>query len=720
MNPEVSKLIAAITALVSTLNESAGIPSNQSPSGGDVRYDKDKERVNASPGLLVRFAEPATGDKVWTGIAKIFAKSFESVKKKKPDYEEEAPTAVPTIIQQTAVAQEKKQEGFFDKLIKWLLPILALVGGIGLSIAALFQGPGPLGNFMNLVGKGLARYGMTFLEKVGNKLVSFSNEILEFLGKFADSGLSFISSGLGGIGKLFGKIAGVVGKTLLKVVKFIPFIGSAVSFYFAYQRFQQGDYVGMGLEIASGILNLIPGFGWIGAIIIDVVNIIRDFSTAKEEKAAGESGVMGKLFTGIGNFFKKNGMTILKSLPAIGSIVYFYEAYQAGFTTPEGIKKTITAFASVLGAGPLIEKAVNLLFSLFDEKEEEGGAGAPAAKGKSFFQIVKEFIVKSMKKLPFFIRKPLEWLGIIETAGEESEESWMSGGMEKAKEVGKDVLNKMSAFGSSVKDWFVSDTVKEFGGAIVDKMSAFGSSVKDWFISGGEKVKELGGAIVDKMSAFGSSIKDWFVSGKAKEFGQGVLDKMSELGSGVKDWLGDKLASAREASKGILSNITSAGRSTLDAAKQALDTVKNNIEKGMEVIKEFLTPVIDEMNAAANQVIEWVKKIFSWINSKVGAFASNIIDLFDFEDSKEPEKIVSDSFIKVKSAVLDAIAFNTNATVDVLREISRKMDNLSMPAPAAPSSPGPTAPTIPASNGGALTGSPRSQLFSPSNYSELI
>ena len=161
MPPEVSKLIAAVTTLVSALNESAGVSTTGSNTAGvDSRVDNKKEKVASAPGLLVRFNEPQLSDKVWSSVAKIFARTFTEATVK-PDFGDE-PTvapAVPSIIQQTAVIQEKTQEGFFSKLMKNLLPILALVVGIGLSIAALFQGPGILGNSMNLVGKLFAKIG---------------------------------------------------------------------------------------------------------------------------------------------------------------------------------------------------------------------------------------------------------------------------------------------------------------------------------------------------------------------------------------------------------------------------------------------------------------------------------------------------------------------------------------------------------------------------------
>ena len=647
MPPEVSKLIAAVTTLVSALNESAGI-SAPSPgsSGVDNRVDERKEKVATAPGLLVRFNEPQISDKSWNTIARIFAKNFIEATKK-PDYGDEPAAAVPSIIQQTAVVQERTQEGFFSKLMKFLLPVLALVGGIGLSIAALFQGPGVLGNTLNLVGKIFATIGQNYITKIGNKLLSLGDNFIKGLSGLAEGGLKLLGIGGGGsLAKMLGGVAAKIGGFLLKAAKFIPFIGSAVSFYFAYKRYQEGDYVGMGLEIASGILNLFGPLGFIASAIIDVINITRDFKTTKEERAAQGTGIFGKMFGGIKEWFKANGMTILKSLPFVGSILYFWEAYNAGFTTPEGIKKTVTAFASILGAGPLVERAVNGLFSLFGEKEEEQpGQETPSPGGKSFFQIAKEFVIKSISKLPYFLRKPLEWLGIIKSAGSESEESWMSQGIDKSKEAGKQVLEKMSEFGSGIKDWFVAT---------------------------------LPGA---------------------KEAGKQVLEKMSEFGSGVKGWFSEKISEGREKSQEIIANITKSGDAIFNAASDVAKNIRDNVEKGIGVLKNTLVSVFNEMEETANKIIDWVKGIFNWIKDKMGTFLSNIINIFDpakQEDKPQEQSQINfskDAVINVKSQSLDIIADNSNKQVRLLETISSKLDNISFPSPS-PSTPGtPAQPT---------------------------
>jgi hypothetical protein len=719
--PEVSKLIAAVTTLVSALNESAGIPTaGASPSGvSDARFDAKKEKVATAPGLLVRFQEPQMNDKVWNKIAQIFSKNLIEASTK-PDYDEESPTVeVPSIIQQTAAVQEKTQEGFFSKLMKFLLPVLALVGGIGLSIAALFQGPGVLGNSMNLVGKLLAKYGQNFIEGIGKRLLSLSDDFLKGIGDFIEGKIKYLSSsidsigkmlsgmatkvvsflpkggqnlidnigkkilsfsdnflkgigdlatgglkligvgGAGSIGKMLGGIAAKIGGVLLKGAKFIPFLGAAVSFYFAYKRFQDGDYLGMALEIASGILNL-TGVGWIGSAIIDVILITRDFTSTKEERAEGGLGVFGKLFGGIKDFFAKHGLTILRNIPFIGSLMHFHDAYNAGFTTVKGMKSTVKALGSVLGAGGLIGSAVDSLFALFEEKEEpEAASKAPT---KSFFQIARDFIKKAINKLPYALRKPLEWLGIIEKADSDIEGSAVPDLAKK-----NPVLDRATAFGSEIKNMFQASLskVKVLGVSILEKTTAFGLEARDMFQASLSKVKVLGISILEKTTAFGLEVENVF------NIGLSILESITSLAKSVKD--------------DITTQVTN---------------IYNSLKDKIEKAKNTFSSIIDKIAEASNTVIGWVKSILSWVNNKILNFSKNLVNVFDFKSLGQTN--LENAEINIKSPAIDAIAGYSKRQVELLELILNKMPDKTSGEPPAPSPPSPPSGQVMAGNGGSV------------------
>ena len=70
-----------------------------------------------------------------------------------------------------------------------------------------------------------------------------------------------------------------VGKGLMKK---IPFLGLGIAGAFAADRLSEGDYTGAGMEIASGILSIIPVIGTAGSVGVDVALMARDIKRANE------------------------------------------------------------------------------------------------------------------------------------------------------------------------------------------------------------------------------------------------------------------------------------------------------------------------------------------------------------------------------------------------------------------------------------------------------
>lgn len=70
-----------------------------------------------------------------------------------------------------------------------------------------------------------------------------------------------------------------VGKGLMKK---IPFLGLGIAGAFAADRLSEGDYTGAGMEIASGILSIVPIIGTAGSVGVDVALMARDIKRANE------------------------------------------------------------------------------------------------------------------------------------------------------------------------------------------------------------------------------------------------------------------------------------------------------------------------------------------------------------------------------------------------------------------------------------------------------
>jgi hypothetical protein len=132
---------------------------------------------------------------------------------------------------------------------------------------------------------------------------------------------TIIGKGAAFLPKVAGKIFGGVGKTILKA---IPFVGSALSLYFAYDDFEKGDYTSMSLNLGSALIGLIPGFGTAISFGLDIFNAMLDWNTTgstQEERNTNKTA----LFADWGN--KLTGL--IKKVPFFETFVHLGEALDA-------------------------------------------------------------------------------------------------------------------------------------------------------------------------------------------------------------------------------------------------------------------------------------------------------------------------------------------------------------------------------------------------------
>ena len=100
-------------------------------------------------------------------------------------------------------------------------------------------------------------------------------------------------------GKAIGKLAG--GALAKSLGKKIPLLGLGLGAVFAAQRALQGDFVGAGLELASGAASTVPGIGTGASVGIDAALMAKDmtgmadggFLTEPTNVIAGEAGAEG-------------------------------------------------------------------------------------------------------------------------------------------------------------------------------------------------------------------------------------------------------------------------------------------------------------------------------------------------------------------------------------------------------------------------------------------
>jgi len=136
-------------------------------------------------------------------------------------------------------------------------------GGIGGSISKVLGGA--------VIGKFLAGRGLKLAQGAGGKIASkLTGKALEkTVGKevaetvIKNAGSEAAEAGLEkGAAKFLGKK--------------IPLVGLGLGAFFALERAAKGDFLGAGLELASGAASTIPGLGTAGSVAIDAALIARD------------------------------------------------------------------------------------------------------------------------------------------------------------------------------------------------------------------------------------------------------------------------------------------------------------------------------------------------------------------------------------------------------------------------------------------------------------
>lgn len=162
-----------------------------------------------------------------------------------------------------------------------------------------------------------------------------------------------------GLGKGFGAAGKQVGKKLMKglgkkALKKIPGIGTLLSLWMMWERWQKKDYTGAFIELGSGIAAIFPGVGTAISVMLDLINLQRD--TGLVSKLAGSA---------VGKVNKKIGIEKLMKIPVIGLFASFGKAMELALKghTKEAIDIIGEGFANTLPGG---DKIWGLLTSAYD------------------------------------------------------------------------------------------------------------------------------------------------------------------------------------------------------------------------------------------------------------------------------------------------------------------------------------------------------------------
>jgi len=316
----------------------------------------------------------------------------------------------------------------------------------------------------------------TFFGDIGTKIAKWGESIITFLkpGGTSATKIAGQSSGaLAGISKIAGKIFGRIGR-------FIPVVGGLISFGFAFSKFKNGDMTGGMLELTSGVLNLLGavtgGAGSIASALLDGYILYRDFQLAKPGNTP--DNIDGNILDSITGFISNKLMPVLRYAPGIGGIIQLGEAVGkfAGGDMVGGFRDLYGGLYGLIGGKGLSDvmtTGFDFIIGMFDSEAVD----SPAANRGSTFKEFTSTIWKAVKdKVSIFGSKVKDYYidsipfarDILGDTGASAD----NGGGNIVKKVVKAGINMSpiglaTKAGSAIADFFMNDGIITHGGRTV-------------------------------------------------------------------------------------------------------------------------------------------------------------------------------------------------------------------------------------------------------------
>jgi len=274
-----------------------------------------------------------------------------------------------------AYAYMRWQEG------KYVTSILELLSGV----ANLIPGAG---QFISLAIDGVILLADLLENKDSTTQVSGFTHAAKLTAKFAP---------------MLAKLAGKWGAKLLKVLKWVPFIGGVVGLALSYMRFKEGHWFLGILELVAAIADFIPG-GQIVSWIIDGGLLLYDlFGTSKEEPAKVDGKSSGNSFTDIASSIGKKLLDIIWYIPGISSLLYigsgFSKIIDGDFKS--GLIDLGSAIIASVGGKGLVD-IFSYAIGLFSAPKEEPAKVDEKSSGNSFTDIASS-IGKKLLDIVWYI-----------------------------------------------------------------------------------------------------------------------------------------------------------------------------------------------------------------------------------------------------------------------------------------------------------------------------
>lgn len=550
-----SSIIEELLGVLNRLTEEKGVPQ------GKELFDKNVSQNGSStadPNMKAPPTLRSNERRRLTEISTLFAKVFlEQQKKLAPDTKPD--TLISKLSKDQAKMQkkvsERKESGGFGSVLALLVGGVALVAAaIPTIIASLFEKVGPLADSLKILGKAGLVGGLKLLMK--------------------------------GISKVF----------TIPLLKRIPIVGSLINFWFAYKEFKAGRYVPGIMELAAGIVNFVPGAGTALSIGIDILKTFMDSKGMFDEGGSLSNGNAWNTIKGwganIGKWIWDNALWF----PVLGGVKRFgmaYDAFSSG-NNKEGFYQIATGILSFTGAAPLV-KGFEILWGFLNNKEDQSKELSP---DNSWSSRLKNWLKDKLKQLPYVIRKPLEWFGIIDESGE-SKISW-DGVQDGAKKGFESVKSFIGSAWDKMKD-----PLKENIGVVTDFAKETWKKTKDFAQSAWDSVSEQAPKVWQ-------SIKDSSAS---------ALEKVKGLGSVFSDSIEKMVGSASKIFKGLSNKIGSWVEDLFDGGDKPKSTPNKQDPRQEAFVNEQLSATISILKSS-NMQTQWLNMLYDAAKEQVRLLGS--------------------------------------------------------------------------------------------------
>ena len=207
--------------------------------------------------------------------------------------------------------------------------------------------------------------------------------------------------------KIMGSMVMNAAKRLIKTVKWIPFLGSALSLFEAYKNFKGRNWLKGSLSLLSALaplLNLVfPGLGTGIGIGLDILNAFIKPKGEKGEESAKESKSEGPgIFASAKQWIAEKLKKYARYIPIIGTFIRLKETWQ-DFKSGQIMKGLISLVGAITSIVPVlggtIGVGVDALNSFLFGKKEEVQKDGSKKESKSVWETIKDYLKDKIQKV---------------------------------------------------------------------------------------------------------------------------------------------------------------------------------------------------------------------------------------------------------------------------------------------------------------------------------